>query len=484
MRAHNTNIVTEISFRPSLASRSAGIIDKVLFVCLLSVIVLTAIPYGTVDAWWEAVFECTVFALTALWIFEVLLVGTWQVSRLLVLLPLILITAFIFFQAFEWPAILLRTGIGRLTSQHTLSIDRYQTFLTARKTLALTLFLGLLLLHTSSPKRLRWLVRVIIGLGLASALFGVVRQWLQSPESPAGFVLPFLFYGVGYGQFISPNAFAYMMEMPFGLLLGLVLGGALRRDRIPIYLAIALFVWTALILSNSRGGIVSLAVQVVFLLFVSLNWYSARVVAREGEGKHKWLNRLHSSLLIRILLVVFIVGILMAAALWMGGDKLSVKLAQRAAVSNQDAVPDATTREEIWRSSWKLIKQNPWTGVGFGTYFLAIPEYEISTGRVKLEQAHNDYLDLAANGGLVAVVLAAWFLAMIAWRARYSLRSRDLYRRAAALGAAAAILGIAVHSRVDFGLQLTGLAVVFAALIVVLVADSRVEQHSTGRANR
>ena len=94
-----------------------------------------------------------------------------------------------------------------------------------------------------------------------------------------------------------------------------------------------------------------------------------------------------------------------------------------------------------------------------------------------MEQAHNDYLDLAASGGVVALGLAGWFIAMVIWRARSSLRSGDAYRRAACLGAAAGILGVAVHSLVDFGLQLTGIAVVFAALIVISVADSRVESN-------
>src|SRR2546423_528482 len=149
---------------------AAHVLDVSVFVLLLAVIVFTSIPYGTVEPWWEAVFECAVFAITAIWIFEVLLAGNWQVRRLFILLPLVLITVYIFAQAIALPA-WLATGIGRLSAQHTLSIDRYQTYLTARKTLVLTLFLGLLLLHTSSPARFRWLIRVVIGLGLASALF-------------------------------------------------------------------------------------------------------------------------------------------------------------------------------------------------------------------------------------------------------------------------------------------------------------------------
>lgn len=457
--------------------RFGKLLDSIVFVCLLGLTILSVIPYGLVDAWWEAAFECAVFAITAIWIFELVFLGVPRVRNLFILLPLILITAYAFAQTVELPVSWLPSGIGRLTAQHTLSIDRYQTYLTARKTLALTLFFGLLLLHTSTPKRLRWLIRAVIGLGLASALFGILRQFLQSPDSPAGFVLPFLFYGMGYGQFLSPNPFAYLMEMPFGLLAGMILAGGVRRDRVLVYLAVIIPVWTALVLSNSRGGIVSLTIQSILLLFVSLNWYSARQLSRKDGMQHKWFTFLRGSLLVRFLFVVLMVGALFAGVFWMGGENLASKLHNEESTRNIDG----STRKEIWRSSWELVKHNPWTGVGFGAYFLAIPEYQIGSGRLKLEQAHNDYLDLAANGGVVAVGLAGWFVVLIIWRARSSLRSRDAYRRAACLGALAGIVGVAVHSVVDFGLQLTGVAVVFAALIVIAVADNRVESKSSDR---
>jgi hypothetical protein len=55
------------------------------------------------------------------------------------------------------------------------------------------------------------------------------------------------------------------------------------------------------------------------------------------------------------------------------------------------------------------------------------------------------------------------------------LNSKDNYRRAVALGAIAGALGVAIHSLVDFGLQLTGIAVVFSALIAILVVGREVE---------
>jgi O-antigen ligase len=307
-------------------------------------------------------------------------------------------------------------------------------------------------------------------LGLASALFGILRQVVQSPTSETPFLLPFLFYGLGYGQFVYHNAFAYLVEMSLALTAGLVLGGAVRRDRIPIYLIIAIIIWTALVLSNSRGGLISLACQAIFLLFVSLSWYSSRRLAREDGKQRAWIRFFQSSLLMRGLAIALLVGTLMVAVVWMGGDEL----ASRVDDPSQNTV-DGLTRPEVWRSTLRLIKENPWTGVGFGAYFLAIPQYRPGPGFTRLEQAHNDYLDLAANGGFVAVALAAWFIAAIIWRASTALRSADIYRRAACLGAVAGMVSIAVHSFVDFGLQVTAIALVFGALVVIAVADRRVE---------
>jgi len=446
--------------------RSAKLLGRIIFAGLLTLIVFTAIPYGTVDQWFEAVFECAVFVLTAIWIFEALLRGSWQFNKVLILVPLMALTAYAFFQTVQLPGRFWVPANGSPVPQTSLTIDQYQTHLTAVKMLALTLFTALLLLHVSSRKRLQWLVHVVIGLGLASALFGIARQLLQSPDSLTGFALPFLYPRVGYGQFLSPNVFAFLAEMASALVMGLVLGGGVRRQHILIYLAIGLVIWAALVLSNSRGGILGFICQAVLLAFVGLSWFRSRRLAGE-TGREQRLT-IPWFLPIRILVILVMVVTLVVGVLWMGGERLASKLEDKD-VAN--ATTDGDTRKEIWQSTWQLIKHNPWTGVGFGAYFLAIPQYQSGSGRTKIEQAHNDYLDLAASGGVLAIILAAWFLGVIIWRARSSLRSADAFRRAAGLGAAAGMLSVSVHSLVDFGLQVTGIAVVALTLVVISVAE-------------
>jgi O-antigen ligase len=458
----------------AFTKRSAKLLGQIIFVGLLALIVFTAIPYGTVDAWFETVFECAVFALTTIWIFEALLRGNWQVNKTLILLPMMVLTAYAFLQTVQLPGRFFVPSNGSPIAQTSLTIDQYQTHLTAVKMLALTLFTALLLLHVSSLKRLRWLVHIVIALGLGSALFAIGRQLLQSPNSTTGFALPFLYPGIGYGQFLSPNVFAFLMEMASALVMGVVLGGGVRRQHIPIYLAISLIIWAALVLSNSRGGILGFICQAVLLAFVGLSWFRSRKLA--GEAGREQKLTLPWFLPIRILVILVMVVTLVVGVLWMGGERLASKLDDK---NVANATTDGVTRKEIWQSTCQLIKHNPWTGVGFGAYFLAIPQYQTGSGRIRIEQAHNDYLDLAASGGVLAIILAAWFLGVIIWRARSSLRSADAFRRAAGLGAAAGMLSVSVHSLVDFGLQVTGIAVVALTLVVISVAEITVSRRTT-----
>ena len=46
----------------SLKQRAARVLGTIVFTSLLGLIVLTAIPYGTVEAWWKAFFVCAVFS--------------------------------------------------------------------------------------------------------------------------------------------------------------------------------------------------------------------------------------------------------------------------------------------------------------------------------------------------------------------------------------------------------------------------------------
>jgi O-antigen ligase len=482
----------------AIASRSqreaaAHLTDIAVFISLLALIALVAIPYGTVEPWWIAVYEVAVFTLAALWILEGSLTGSWHrhakgkeqrakskrnplralllaLRPLPLLAPLLLLVIFAFVQTIP-----LTQGSGTWKA---LSVDPFETRLVAWKILALVLN-GIFLVHyTSSQRRLHLLVHVVIGVALASALFGIVRQTTQGTSS--GFLLPYLHPNAGYAQFINKNHFALMMEMALGLICGLMIGKAVPRQRLPMYVAAAFLMWTALVLTTSRGGIFSMICQVVFMIATS--WFVlARTPNREPSQTVRPLRRdLIGSVVLRGVLIAALLASVGIGIVWMGGDVLVTRLKSLPDDVGATSAPahSGVRRMEIWRATWKLSNAHLVIGNGFGAYGVAITRYHDASGKFTPEAAHNDYLELLASGGLIGIAIALWCLTTFLKRARECLRSLDRFHRAASFGALTGLFGVMVHSVVDFGLHVTSNALFFTVLIAI-VAISNNGNHTT-----
>jgi len=102
--------------------------------------------------------------------------------------------------------------------------------------------------------------------------------------------------------------------------------------------------------------------------------------------------------------------------------------------------------------------------------------YRDASGEWTPEQAHNDYLELLASGGLIGAALGTWFIVALFKLAWERLHTTDSYRRATCLGALAGLFGAAVHSLFDYGLHITINAFVFTVLIAMAVVNGRVEK--------
>ena len=439
--------------------RVAEICDKSVFVSLLLLIILAVIPYGTSEPWWKAAFICAVFALVAVALVEGLLSNTRPLNGLPLLLPLLALVAFSFLQTIPLssaapPGISTRAWTA-------ISADPNETRFVAFQLLALTLSAALLFRYASSQSRLRAVINVVIAVAVASAIFGLLRQTMQHSNS---FLLP-LEAHQGYGQFINKNHFAYLMEMGFGLALGMIVGGAVKRERTLIYFAALLCIWTALVLSNSRGGLLAMLAQLVAGA-VLFNF----AVPAATTGSHTLrLLRITRLVPVRIILLVLLLVGVIVGTLWIGGDRLASRLDE----TPTDRHPSAVSRNEIWAATWKLFKTHPIAGVGMGGYWIAIPAHHQASGTMVPQEAHNDYLELLASGGVIGAALAVWFFVMFYRRARHNLLSSNSFRRAICFAALLGITGVAVHSLFDFGLHKLGNALIFMALIVIATTNNK-----------
>jgi O-antigen ligase len=125
-------------------------------------------------------------------------------------------------------------------------------------------------------------------------------------------------------------------------------------------------------------------------------------------------------------------------------------------------------RTELWRSTWHAALQFMPFGSGWGTYDIAYRPYQSAAIVGYPNHAHNDYLEMLLEGGLLFLAFAAaaaWLLCRrAAWLLLQSWRERTLDRESmmAAL-CGIGLLGFLLHAAVDFPMRVPGNAV-FAAL--------------------
>ena len=432
-------------------------LNKLVFGSILTLIIITPIPYGTVEPWWKAAFVCAVFAICI----PALIEKRTDVSGRDILLPMLALPALAFVQTLSLGS---RTE-ANLHVWNAISADPYQTRFFALQMLALTAFLALLYRYASTERRIRVLVYTVLAIAVASAVFGILRQ---TTHQGTGFLLPLLKQNQGYGQFINKNHFAYLMEMGFGLGLGIILGGGVRRDRVMIYVALLLPVWTALVLANSRGGVLAMISQVVVAVLL--------LTSVRGLSEELQLEKITQSIAIRaVLLVVLVVGIAVGT-FWVGGDRLATNFEGAGSEFTADTLRQGASRNEIWRATMKMFAAHPILGVGLGGYWNGITAYHDASGLMTPQEAHNDYLELLSSGGVIGFTLGIWFVVAVIRRARENLMAGSGYLRAVRYGAILGIAGVAAHSLVDFGLHIIVNAVVFLTLI--MMATTRLDQLS------
>lgn len=449
-------------------SRVASILGTTVFGSLLGLIVLTAIPYGTSQPWWKAAFVAAVFALAILWLIEGFVSQSWFSGSFSLVLPLGVLTLFSFLQTLQISNQTGNPGALAFAPWNAISADPYQTRFFALMLMALTLSGVLLTRYAASEKRMRILINLVICVAVASALFGILRQ---TSQRGVGFGLPLLQPELGYGQFINKNHFAYLMEMGLGLILGVTLGGGVKREQAFMYLTALLPLWIGLVLCSSRGGLVAMFAQItVAVLLVS--------VVRQREKSPKRPARIFGlirSLPVRLALIVALVVGVGVGTLWLGGDQLAIRIEE----SRNELSAKATdlrygaSRNEIWKTTWQMFLAHKVLGVGMAGYWVAVPAFHDAEGTRTPQEAHNDYLELLASGGLIGMGLGIWFAVVAGKRIRENLVAKNRFRRAACLGATIGIAGVAIHSLVDFGLHMIVNALVFTTLIVIATSKAQ-----------
>ncbi len=448
----------------AIHSPFALVLEQLIFVDLMITVVCAPLAYGTVEVWSIALFELNGLLLAVLLALKLALAPQEKLHFPRILLPLLALLLLGIGQTVP-----LRSIAANLTAPEsvplaqlgppTLSLDPYATREATIKLLALIIYFLVAINVLPDRERRRGMLVVITVLGFAVSLFGIIQRltwngkiyWVR-PLAPG--MNPF-------GPFINPNHFAGMIELILPLALAQLLFARMEREQRALWLFASVVMTAAVILSLSRGGMLALGVELIAFFIIGI--LSRRRAKSEAHGRRL--------LQVRGALLPFALAAVAVMTLWIGYDQLAVKW-QAARQGSREV--SLAKRLEIWRDSWQMFRNHPIWGVGLGAYPTAYPFYGRSSAeRERVEQAHNDYLQLLTDGGLVGAVIGLWFLIelLIAvrrqWRAPVATRSLE---RSLTIGGSVAVIGLLVHSFTDFNLQITSNALLF--LLAIAFATS------------
>jgi len=125
-------------------------------------------------------------------------------------------------------------------------------------------------------------------------------------------------------------------------------------------------------------------------------------------------------------------------------------------------------RATIWQGTLNMIRHNPVLGVGLGSYITIFPTYASVPTLVRINYAHNDYLEILAAAGVIGGLLAVWFIVTILASAYRGIRSRDPLSAAMCLAAGTGIVAVLIQSVSETDLQIPSNALLFLILTAVI----------------
>jgi O-antigen ligase len=425
----------------------------ILVLCLA--VVLSTLAFGTVHAWSLGIFQAGAGLVLALWMMDAWRSRALRVSRNFLQLPLLGLVAVGLLQ-------LMPLG-GEAAGP--LSFDPHATRVVVLQLVALFVYFAAALAFVDSPRRLRLMVRLVIIFGFALAMFALMQHfvnpstifWLREPKQATPF-----------GPYIHRHQFAGYMELTLALPLGLLFAGAIPRDRMPLYAFAAALMCIALVMTNSRGGMLSMVAELVFLVLVSVRVGRKSKVGEEGDEQK--VSRVRALALRAALAFVMVIAVVFGA-LYFGGEDALSRL-----VGTVNAADPTTGRAHFWKGTVEIIKDHPLLGTGLGAFSAVYPRYDTGNGFWRLEQAHNDYLQILSDAGVVGGLLGLLFVAWLFRSAFARMQSPDRFRRGVALGALAGCAGVLVHSFFDFTLHAMANALLFLLLAALATLNGRVEE--------
>jgi hypothetical protein len=464
-------------------SRKDRICRRIIDVGILALLVWTPLPLASVEEWAVLIIELAALVLFGAYLlmdrkpkpsagFASRLRGTgYALTALLGLVALQLVPLPAAVVQFVSPhAAVLRDAFapGVAPRMTTLSLLPGRTLASGLE-LAAYVLIGVVVVKTATHRRqFRRIMTTLVAMGVFEALYGLFEMMRRNPR-----LLLYkkeLMLDSATGTFVNRNHFSAYLELILPLAAGLIIsrldlfsGQAPRwRDRLArlaakgtassVIAGVGIVVMgVAILRSNSRSG--AMILGFIFLLFLTLgSWHFG--MAR--------LNRAWALRILKIGLLAVLVFALYGGVETMVGRFSLDRLLQDG-------------RPQYWGKTLTMAADFPLAGVGLGSFGQVYQAYDTFGMEYALVHAHNDYLEVLAELGVVGFLLLFGAIAFIfADAIRTWIGRRNPEIKGLALGGIVSAAALFIHSLTDFNLRIPANALVFT---VVLALSAAVVHH-------
>ncbi|RZB31506.1 MAG: hypothetical protein SRB2_04475 [Desulfobacteraceae bacterium Eth-SRB2] len=465
--------------------RQTSRIHRVIFIGIIFLLVFAPLAFGSVHVWAYSVVEIGVYLLLILWFVDRLMVSrsdSVEWVKTLVNLILVAFLVLVSLQMLPLPASVvalvspqafadkgnlfaLLGGSGDGPGWTTFS---YSVHPTRNEWIKAGTYFGMffLVLNTvKSKKEIDILVYTLIFIGLFEAVYAIFQVFNVTPrvwwwKSRVGNSR------WASGTFIVSNHFAAYMEMVLCLTFGFLIAQKRRtREMLPglgstrarvqrfvswfspesvrpkmiFFFFVAVFMGVALLLSASRGGILSIGVTMLLTAILFLS-----------KKTHRKYGGLALCLCVAILFYGIHVGIDPTFDKFENPNNLYGRL-------------------HITRTILPMIRDYPVSGVGLGNFRYVYPRYIDDYDRVSSSgYAHNDWVEAGTETGFPGLLLI--FLAFVIYIVRMTRiwhRRRNLHALGIGAGVMAGLLSVGMHSYFDFNMHIPANPLTLAALLAI-----------------
>jgi O-antigen ligase len=423
----------------------------VVTICVM--FVFATLAFGLVDSWGLAFLSLSAVLIVILWTINSIKQGEFRFNKNVLLIPMLGLLCLGFIQLLPLFSPNIPTDLLPVTAVSSISLDPNTTKLFLCHLIVYIIFFAAALTFIDNEKRVVKVAVTIIIFGTVMAFFAIIQR-LANFEGLYGFRSLNQSQAVGFGSFVNQHHFAALMEMTLSLTLGMLFSSVAKKEQMFLIIFSAVLMTIAVLFTGSRGGMLSLIAIGIFFATVRLFNFEKRNEVPKSKN-----------VLISVAAILTVVVVVVGITFFLGED---ASLIRSIGLSESTQADVSSGRLDFWKIALQIFIHNPILGSGLDSFAVAMSKYDTWNGTFRIEQAHNDYLQVLAEAGLIGLGCVATFVFFTFKNGLKNIKSsEDRISRGISLGALAGCLGIFIHSIFDFPLRTPSNMLIFLVLIVL-----------------